>query len=179
MSVPREPALRQKMKHTGSGRSVILVALVPLIMSACMALSGRCIYETRAVTVNGKLARGPGDTVSVLLNLGEQRDTDPNKSMNWGIHGPSLKIHVLSVTLRDNTEPATVLFTFPLTTNGRPAISEGAADQNQGTNLNGLFDRLADGRGFVRIETDLPGEATIDIPLTVSSKQDWSRPYCS
>lgn len=168
---------RQKTYMRLTSRIAIVVLL--LLLPGCMLLSGRCIYELRGVVANGQLIQGVGDTVSAEVNLSEQRDSDPNKTMSWMIRGSALKGRVLTITLRDETDPSKVLFIFPVPNTDFPSISNGFVSQNEGANLNGFFDVLAGSRGIVVITTDIPGRATVQLKLNVTSKSDWNRPYCS
>lgn len=179
-SVGNGPVFRQKRTIMQlKPAKIIVLAVALLTTSGCSALSGRCIYELRGVSTNGELVQAAGDTVSAEVILGEQRDTDPNKTMSWMIRGSSLKGRVQSITLRDDANPSLVLFTFPLTASSFPPLSNGTVSQNQGADLNGLFDVLAASRGIVVITTDIPGRGTVQLRLTVTSKSDWNRPYCS
>jgi hypothetical protein len=153
--------------------SLFAFALIPML------LSGRCVYELRGVVGNGQLIQALGDTVSAEVVLGEQRDSDPNKTMSWMIRGSAIKGRAQSITLRDEANPSQALFTFPLNTSDFPPLSNGAVAQSEGANLNGLFEVLAGSRGIVVITTDIPGRQTIPLKLNVTSKSDWNRPYCS
>jgi hypothetical protein len=155
------------------------LALVPASSTGCLLLSGRCIYELRGVVAAGQVIQSPADTVSAEVNLGEQRDSDPNKTMSWMIRGSAIKGRVQSITLRDESNPTVVLYDFPVPVTEFPTLSNGAVSQNEGANLNGLFDVLAGSRGIIVITTDIPGRATIQLRLNVTSKSDWNRPYCS
>ena len=159
-------------------RVLFALALLPAL-SGCLLLSGRCIYELRGVVAAGQVVQAPADTVSAEVNLGEQRDSDPNKTMSWMIRGSAIKGRVQSITLRDESNPTVVLYNFPVPVTEFPALSNGAVSQNEGANLNGLFDVLAGSRGIIVITTDIPGRAAIQLRLNVTSKSDWNRPYCS
>ena len=159
--------------------NTMLIALALLATSGCLLMSGRCIYELRGVVANGQTVQAAGDTVSAEVIVGEQRDSDPNKTMSWMIRGAALKGRVLSITLRDESNPSQVLFTFPLTTSTFPPLSNGTTSQNEGANLNGFFEVLTGSRAIVVITTDIPGRETVQLRLNVTSKSDWNRPYCS
>ena len=103
--------------------TMTLIALALPATSGCLLLSGRCIYELRSVVANGQMVQAAGDTVSAEVIVGEQRDSDPNKTMSWMIRGAALKGRVQSITLRDESNPSRVLFTFPITTSTFPPLS--------------------------------------------------------
>ena len=178
LSVRPGPILRQKPSMKMK-QALIVLALIPLMTSGCLLLSGRCIYELRGVVATGQFIQAVGDTVSAEVNIGEQRDSDPNKTMSWIIRGPAIKGRVQSIKLVDETNPTVALYTFPVSVSEFPALSNGAVSQNEGANLNGLFDVLAGSRGIIVITTDIPGRATIQFRLNVTSESDWNRPYCS
>ena len=135
--------------------ALFALALAPAMTSGCMLLSGRCIYELRGVVTNGQLIQSAADTVAAEVSLGEQRDSDPNKTMSWMIRGSAIKGRVQSITLRDEANPSQVLYTFPVPVTTFPALSNGAVSQNEGANLNGLFDVMAGSRGIIIITTDI------------------------
>jgi hypothetical protein len=145
-----------------------------------MLLSGRCIYETRGVATTGQVTTGNADSVMADVDLDEQRDADPDKNMSWNIRGTSLFGHVSSIELVDNTAKSVVLYTFPVNTDTRLSrISYGYVQQTAGAKLNGFFDLLSKNRGLILIRTNIPGRSVIEVPLTVTRKSDWNRPYCS
>ncbi len=114
-----------------------------------------------------------------MINVGERRDNDPGKNMYWIVTAPSLKGRVSSAEFKDSNRPSEPLFIFPIHGAERPPIVEGAAEQRDGANLNGFFDVLAGNRGVIELRTELADRPLISIPLTVSSRQDWTRPNCS
>ncbi|HEX2722394.1 MAG TPA: hypothetical protein VHM24_05715 [Gemmatimonadaceae bacterium] len=156
----------------------ISLLVLPFGLHGCLILSGRCNYELRNVSVTGQLIAAPGDTLSARMNVMEHRDSDPNKTIDWLITG-SVVQQVTSATLRDNANSSRIVFSFPVTNAPRVTILQGFAMETQGANVNGIYDLLAAGRGFLRLETNVAGRATIDVPLTVSQREDWFRPYCS
>jgi hypothetical protein len=145
-----------------------------------MILSGRCIYEIRVVGTNGTLSENGTVIATAEVIESEQRDTDPDKDLSWRISSAALLGHVQSIVLVDNTDKATVLYDFPIVTfPGQNVIASGFVQQSTGAKLNGFFDLLSRNRGLLIIRTDIPGRAVIEIPITVSYKEDWNRPYCS
>ena len=60
-----------------------------------------------------------------------------------------------------------------------PSLSSGLVRQSDGATINGIFDLLSSNRAILVITTDLGTKPTVTIPLTVTRKDDWSRPYCS
>jgi hypothetical protein len=160
-------------------RRLLAIVAIPLIASNCMILSGRCLYELRGIVANGSVAEAGTQIAAAELNLGEQRDYQPDKTLIWSITGPTLKGHVQKIVLRDNAAGSSVLYDFALSDSGIPSLSSGFVSQTGGATINGIFDLLASNRGTVVITTDLPGRTTVTVPLAVARKDDWSRPYCS
>lgn len=158
----------------------LAIGLVVSATSACSILSGRCLYETRAVSTETVVTDNGAELVRIMLTEFEQRDYEPGKDMSWSIISEALFGHVTSIVLVDATAKTTVLYTFPLTNiEGQHLISNGAVAESQGANLNGFFDLLSRSRGMLIIRTDIPGKTVIEVPLEVRSTQDWFRPYCS
>ncbi|HUQ99997.1 MAG TPA: hypothetical protein VM166_11125 [Gemmatimonadaceae bacterium] len=117
--------------------------------------------------------------MSAKINLSEQRESDPSKDLYWAISGPGLKGHITSAELKDAENLSGVLLSLPVGPADRPLISENAVSTRQGLNLSGLWEVLSANRGVIELRTDLPSRALITIPLTVTDKQNWTRPYCS
>jgi hypothetical protein len=143
-----------------------------------MLLNGRCIYELRSLQASGKVLMG-ADPVAGEVTLFEQRDSDPDKSMHYLLAGPTIESHALKASFRNTQNPSEVLLDFALDTPAQGVIAEGEVSDRDGTNLNGYFEMITAGRGIIVVETDLTSSPSITVPLTVSKRQDWTRPYCS
>lgn len=150
-----------------------------LPVSGCALLSGRCLFESRAVIVSGGAVTVGSDSLSALLSVSEQRDHEPDRNFTWQIHGPELKNHVQRIVLVEAGSVSAVRHEFPLNPATFPPLSTGFVRESEGTNLSGMFDLLASGNAVIRITTDLPDRPVVTIPLTRVQREDWSRPYCS
>jgi hypothetical protein len=172
--------MKRNCEARGSVKRVhgLVLLLLPLLASSCLLLNGRCIYELRSLQASGQVISGV-DSIAGQVSLFEQRDSDPNKSMYYLVVSPTLKSHVLSASFRDSGNPSQILVSLPLAAPTQEAIAEGELSDRNGTNLNGYFELIAAGRGLLVLETDLSSASSITIPLTVTQKQDWTRPYCS
>jgi hypothetical protein len=148
-----------------------------LLLSGCDI--GRCIYEIRGLQASGQVIGVAADSVSANITLSEHRESDPSKEFYWAISAPAVKGHVTSAELKDAADPTHVLLSLPLGPPDRPLISENAVSTRQGLNLSGLWVVLSANRGVIELRTDLPERPVIVIPLTVTEKQNWMRPYCS
>ena len=156
-----------------------LFPLAAIFASSCILISGACIYEIRSLEATGLILENGNELAAAQVTQYEQRDSDPEKSTYWLITGATLKGHVTSVTLRDSSDPSRVLLTLDLEPSDRPPISQGAVSTKTGAALGGFFEILGTNHGFVRLDTDLPERPIIDIPLTMTRKQNWTRPNCS
>ena len=156
-----------------------LVAAIVLLASDCMIFGGRCLYEIRGIEADGKINQNGVELAAGHLTLSEQRDLDPNKSLYWLLTGPTLKSHVTSARLTDAANSSQTLLDLPLADASQEKLSEGGADQRAGADLNAFWDLLSANRVVFELHTDDPARPTITLPVTVTGKQDWTRPYCS
>jgi hypothetical protein len=156
-----------------------LAPFVALVASNCMLLSGRCIYEIRYVQASGRVEENGTELAAAEVSLSERRDSDPEKSMHWHVTGAGVAGHVSSVTFRNSSDPARVLLTLATSPFEQAQNSDGAVSDKTGTNLGGFWEVLSANTGLIQMETDIPTRPTITIPLTVTQKQNWTRPYCS
>ncbi|MFN2602234.1 MAG: hypothetical protein ABR582_05695 [Gemmatimonadaceae bacterium] len=157
------------------------------LLPACLAISlggcrlfefDNCLYELRGVEGAGTITENGTELLYGRLNLLEQRDYQPDKSLIWEVRGAPLKGHVTSATFRDVADPSKVLLMIPLSSPSVTAIAGGAANQSAGAELNGFFDVLAANRGVIDVRADLPGRDSIRVPLAITFHEDWYRPKC-
>jgi hypothetical protein len=164
------------MKYVHSRK---LAPFVALVASNCMALSGKCIYETRSLQASGRVEENGTELAAGKVTQSETRDYNPEKSMYWLVTGASLKGHVTSATFRNSTDPTRVLLTLGLFPPEQAQITEGAVSDKTGTDLGGFWEVLSANTGVIQLDTDIPTRPTVTIPLTVTQKQNWIRPNCS
>jgi hypothetical protein len=171
----RQPVLLMKrVAYLGT------LGILSMIVSSCSLLSGRCLFESRAVTATGSVVTSTTDSASAILNLGEQRDYQPNRSFSWQILGPDLKNHVKSIVLIESGPISPGWYDFPVHPATISWLSTGSVSVNEGAVLpSGMFNLLSTGNAIIRITTDLADKPSVSIPLTRVQKEDWSRPYCS
>ena len=153
------------------------VALV-LFASGCRLLDfDSCLYELRGVEAAGTISEGGSELLYGRLNLVEQRDYQPEKSLIWQVRGAPLKGHVASAVFRDADQSKT-LFVLTLLPASTGDIAGGTANQSGGADLNGFYDVLAANRGVIDVRTDLPGRDSIRLPITKTFQENWYRPKC-
>lgn len=155
------------------------LAMVGALCGCNLLNPDACKYELRQIEATGQLLDGTNILLSVKLDVSEQRDFDPNKSMYWLLQGESLKGHVVSAVLRDMSDPSQVLFSFPPASSNQPELSQGYVEQRTGANLNGFFDLLGAGKVVVEVRSDIAGHESSSVIPGVVSRQDWNRPNCS
>src|SRR5690349_23181583 len=111
--------------------SSVAMPLMLLSASGCLALSGRCIYETRNVITHGLVTESGATILDAQLIVGEQRDYEPDKDFHWQITGATLVGHVQSISLVDKNAKSTVLYDLGLFAGQNPnfLISGGAVTQ--------------------------------------------------
>jgi hypothetical protein len=157
-----------------AGRTLSLLLLV--LVGGCSILDfDSCLYELRATEASGQLLEGTSEVLYARVNIGEQRDHQPDKSMLWELRGTPLQGHVTSAVFRDAADESKTLFTFPLTGGG---ISSGYVTETGGANLNGFFEVVAAGRGVVNVRTDIAGRESLRVTLAKTFQNDWYRPKC-
>ena len=157
----------------------LLYPALALALAGCNLLSGKCTYELRSLETSGTINENGAELVSAQVLVSEERGSLRNTSLYSLVTGATLKGHVLSASLKDASDMATVRLALEIATADRPEISQGAADTQNGANLGGVHDFLAAGRGVIEIQTDIPSRQTIVLPLVVTRNGDWIRPYCS
>jgi hypothetical protein len=154
------------------------VILLALTASGCRLLDfDSCLYELRGVEAAGTISESGSELLYGRLNLVEQRDYQPEKSLVWQVRGAPLKGHVTSALFRDADQPKAL---FVLTLSPAPAsdIAGGTANQSEGADLNGFYDVLAANRGVIDVRTNLPGRDSIRLAITKTFQEDWYRPKC-
>ena len=161
-----------------------LFRLLPLALIALpgCAYFDSCNYEIRSVQASGQANSNGFQLAAAQIVLSEQRGSDPDRSLYWIITGVNMKGHVVSAAFKDSSDPSSVLLSLPLSTTAQASVSEGTKSDKTGTNLSGFFDLVSAGRGILEIQTDfyaIDGNNVITVPVTVTQKQDWTRPNCS
>jgi hypothetical protein len=163
-------------------RSAALIAL-PLYMSGCALVSGRCTYETRYVLAEGSIMDGPMVVANGSLQAGGMRGSDNHRHLGWTITTSSLTGHITALRLVDSTDPATTLLSLPIAYHpSSPGTLLGELRQNADETspaLGGIFEIVRSNRAVLDITTDLADRAQVTLPLTVVQTEDWSRPFCS
>jgi hypothetical protein len=138
-----------------------------------------CLYEVRSVEVTGQLNQSGAELLFASVNVGEQRDYQPDKGMLWLIRSAPLLGHVTSATLKDAADESKILYNFPISaTSQTDRISSGYVTQGTGANLDGFFEVLSGNRAVIEVKTDVPGKETLRLLPEKVIDQDWTRPKC-
>jgi hypothetical protein len=163
--------------RNGTKRAVRTLSLFLLVLvGGCSILDfDACLYEVRATEASGQLSEGTSEVLYARVNISEQRDYQPDKSMLWELRGTPLQGHVTSAVFKDARDESKTLFTFPLTGGG---ISSGSVNEKGGANLNGFFDVVAGGTGIIDVRTDIAGRESFRVSLAKTFQNDWFRPKC-
>jgi len=149
-----------------------------LSLSACRLLDfDSCLYELRGVEAAGTISEAGSELLYGRLNLVEQRDYQPEKSLIWQVRSAPLKGHVTSVVFRDVDQSKT-LFVLTMVATSNADVADGSANQSAGDDLNGFYEVLAANRGVIDVRTDLPGRDSIRLAITKTFQEDWYRPKC-
>jgi hypothetical protein len=159
-----------------------MIAALPLLLSGCGLISGACIYETRAVTAEGRVVENGTEIARGLINVGGTRDAINNRSLSWDVTAVPLDGHIISVAFTDAARPGVVILELPFLTQFQPATIRGVLDQKDNAPtpaLGGIFEIVADNRAVLEVRTDLPSRPVVRIPHTVTMLENWSRPNCS
>src|SRR5258705_5853134 len=93
MSLLLRGSLSERLRSGAKRSALFLVLLVGI--GGCRFLDlDSCLYEIRAIEVAGALTEGGAELLYGRVNVGEQRDYQPDKSMMWELRAPSLQGHV-------------------------------------------------------------------------------------
>jgi hypothetical protein len=151
--------------------------LVALTLTGCSMFKGKCSYELRSLDASGHIDQSGSEFAAAQVGLSEERGAIVGTSMSWTVTDDPLKGHVTSASFKDSSNPSQVLLNLPIAGADRAEISFGTAGHD--ANLGGFHDILVANRGVIELQTDLPGQLTVTIPLTVGNASGWIRPDCT
>ena len=157
----------------------LLLPVAALAISGCNLFSGKCTYELRSLETTGQISQNGAPFASAQFTLSEQRGSLQGQSVAWLVAADDLKGHVTSASFKDSSNPSQVLLDLGVASADRPEISQGTASTNLGANLAGFEDIIVAGRGIIELQTDEPGQLTVDVPVTLTNDSGWVRPFCS
>src|SRR5687767_4678686 len=162
-------------------RWAALVAL-PLYLSGCALISGRCTFESRHVLAEGAILDGPMVVANGSLHVAGTRGSLNHRSIGWTITTSPLAGHITGLRLVDSSDPATTLLELPITYDpSSPGTDFGELHQEADAAspaLGGIFELVRSNRAVFHITTDLPDRPQLTLPLAVVQTEDWSRPFC-
>ena len=159
------------------------LAALPLYISGCALISGRCTYETRYVMAEGRVMDGAMVVANGSLQIAATRGSQNNRTLNWTIAASSLDEHITAVRLVESTDPTKTLLDLAIFRHpslpGTILGGEHQESDDPSPALGGIFEIVRGNRAVFEIATDLPDRPRVNIPLTVVQTEDWTRPYCS
>ena len=155
----------------------------PLLCRAAAYLPDAC-HDERYVAVAGSVIDGGTQIAGATANLHANRGLQ-GLSFTWQFAAPSLEGHITSAVLVSSTRPVPILLNLPIREPIEPWGYQyayfGTMEQQSGEPtpaLGGIFEVLAAGDAVLELTTDLPDRPLVRIPLTVTRKEDWTRPIC-
>ena len=163
----------------------LLLSALVVITTSCGIISGakECRFEQRSASASGELALPDATTLTAHVDLAEQRESSAQPSVARllvGAQSYSLYGHMTSAELRDNHTPSTLFASF----------MPGVGQETWAPNLIGIFSpydwplSIDDARALIEsgalvmeIETDLPAQSFLRVPLTTTTHSDgtWFR----
>jgi hypothetical protein len=163
-------------------RSVLLAGL--LLQGACTPffLDDSCGPTTRMTSGRGEIRDGGILQAVASASVSEERGAASSAGAHvMGMRdtfGAPLRDHVLRVRLVNAATGAT-LQEFPVVPAPRLGDEVIGVTSVSAPDPEAVKRVLREGGGVLVLDTDLPGRATIAVPLTEVHAADWSRAHCS
>ena len=153
-------------------------AFLPIFLSLGGCNIYACVYETRFVSVQGTAtATGGGTVVVESMGFRQYRPEQPvSNSVSHVVRGEGFAAAPTRLTLRDNRDPGRVVATLSMQTSP-VSFTAGSSFDVASSDRDRMFELLASGNA--RLFLELANDATVIVPLTVQTREDWHRPNCS
>ena len=175
--------------HSAASMTFARISLVSslLLAASCKQplIDGRCGPEFRSVIVRGDIRAAAGTRAGVAeLRLTEFRRTVQPWQLNVILMGPAyadpgpLSAHVLAVRLVDPTGTVLRDFSFRLA-NQHEIVWVPAEYVADATAFAALERQFKAGELVLEIDTDLPDEGRVRVPLPLQSASGWLQADCS
>lgn len=155
---------------------------VPVIVSNCALLSGRCTYETRSVHAESLVMENGMEIARGTIDAGATRGSSNSRFFSFDITAAPLDGHITSVALTDASRPGVIVLELPFLPQFQPATIRGVLDQRDNAPtpaLQGTFEIVQGNRAVLEVRIDLPDRPVVRMPFGVVMHEPWSRPYCS
>ncbi len=153
------------------------LALLPILLSVASCNIYACKYETRFVSVRGNATSPQVGTVNVeSMGFRQYKPEQPvSNSVSYVAKGEGLTAAPTRLTLRDSRDLSRVVAelsmqTSPVSFAAASAFEVASADRDR------IFELLASGNA--RLILDLANDASLSVPITVATREDWHRPSC-
>jgi hypothetical protein len=159
-------------------RRLTVFAFLPILLSLGGCNIYACVYETRFVSVQGTGTPPGGGTVVVeSMGFRQYRPEQPvSNSVSHVVRGEGLAAAPTRLTLRDNRDPSRVVAVLSMQTSP-VSFTAGSSFDVASSDRDRMFELLASGNA--RLLLELANDATLIVPLTVQTREDWHRPNCS
>lgn len=158
-------------------RRQAVLALLPIVLSVGGCNIYACKYETRFVAVNGT-ATSPAIGSVIVESMGFRQympEQSVSNSVSYVAGGEGLTSPPTRLTLRDNRDLARVVAELSMQTSSVSFAAASAFDVAS-SDRDRMFDLLTGGNA--RVILDLANDASLIVPLTVTTREDWHRPSC-
>jgi hypothetical protein len=135
-----------------------------------------CVYETRFVLISGAVQSTNGSVTVDFVSYRQYRpDQSIPNSVGYNAHGEALAAAPTALLLRDARDGTTIQ-TLNVSTS-TTSFAAGSAFVVPDNDSDRIFQLLASGN--VQLVVQLANDASIVVPLAVTTQEDWHRPNCS
>jgi len=155
----------------------VVLAFLPILLSVAGCNIYACKYETRFISVRANATSPQVGSVNVeSMGFRQYKPEQPvSNSVSYVVRGEGLTAAPTRLTLRDTRDLSRVVAelsmqTSPVSFAAASAFDVASADRDR------MFELLASGNA--RLILDLANDASLTVPLTVATREDWHRPSC-
>jgi hypothetical protein len=158
-------------------RLKIVLAFLPVLLSVAGCNIYACKYETRFVSVRGNAASPQVGSVNVeSMGFRQYNPEQPvSNSVSYVARGEGMTAAPTRLTLRDSRDLLRVVAELSMQTSPTSFAAASAFDVAS-SDRDRMFELLASGNA--RLILDLANDASLTVPLTVATREDWHRPSC-
>lgn len=155
----------------------IVLAFLPIVLHAAGCNVYACKYETRIASVQGSATSPQVGTVNVeSMGFRQYKPEQPvSNSVSHVVRGEGLTAAPTRLTLRDSRDFSRVIAELSMQTSPTSFVAASAFDVAS-ADRDRMFELLASGNA--RLVLELANDASLVVPLTVATREDWHRPNC-